>query len=196
MKKVVKISRVPLDRFCLNLQGFCKKVLSSEPGEFFLKRNSFFYSQKNNEKWGHNFQKSFKHLPCSKKKTLLAHCFDSSKTKISHLFWFKRDFLDNILIATHAKNGIWIIHSGTRKITLCSSTFYGVNSNIIHGGSRKVTMCSNTFYVVAAKITVDTVKCTGTHCNFSSATMNYPNVTMNYPNAVFCVQEALLKMNF
>ena len=28
---------------------------------------------------------------------------------------------------------------------------------------------------MAAKITVHTVKCTGTHCNSSSATMNYPN---------------------
>ena len=52
------------------------------------------------------------------------------------------DFTQN----THAKNGIWIIHGGTRKITVCSGTFYGV----------------------AAKITVHTVKCTATHCNFSS----------------------------
>ena len=27
---------------------------------------------------------------------------------------------------THAKNSIWIIHGSTRKITVCSSTFYGV----------------------------------------------------------------------
>ena len=65
----------------------------------------------------------------------------------------------------HAKKGIriihcdiWIIHGGTRKITMCSSTFYGVTSNF----------CCHT------------VKCTVTHCNFSSA-------TMNYSNAVFCV---------
>ena len=65
----------------------------------------------------------------------------------------------------HAKNGIWkihgdiwIIHGGTRIITVCSSKFYGVNSNF----------CCHA------------VTCTGTHCNFSSA-------TLNYPNAVFCV---------
>ena len=28
----------PLDRFCSNLQGLCKKVLPSEPGELFLKK--------------------------------------------------------------------------------------------------------------------------------------------------------------
>ena len=33
--------------------------------------------------------------------------------------------VDNV----HGKNGTWIIHGGTRKITMCSSTFYGVNSN-------------------------------------------------------------------
>ena len=32
-------------------------------------------------------------------------------------------------IQLHAINGIWIIHVGSRKITVCSSTFYGVNSN-------------------------------------------------------------------
>ena len=53
----------------------------------------------------------------------------------------------------HGKNSIWIIYGGTRKITVCYSIFY----------------------VVAAKITVHTVKCTGTHRNFSSATMNYPS---------------------
>ena len=37
------------------------------------------------------------------------------------------------------------------------------------------------------KITVHAVKCTGTHRNFSSATMNYPSVTMNYLSAVFSV---------
>ena len=30
----------------------------------------------------------------------------------------------------HAKNGIWIIRGGTRKITVCSSTFYGVAAKI------------------------------------------------------------------
>ena len=29
-----------------------------------------------------------------------------------------------------AENGIWIIHGGTRKITVCSSTSYGVNNNL------------------------------------------------------------------
>ena len=50
--------------------------------------------------------------------------------------------------------------------------------------TRKITVCSSTFYGVAAKITVHTVKFTGTHFNFSSATMNHPNVTMNYSNAI------------
>ena len=27
------------------------------------------------------------------------------------------------------QSGTWIIHGGTRKITVCSSTFYDVNSN-------------------------------------------------------------------
>ena len=68
-----------------------------------------------------------------------------------------------LLFNSTRKNRIWIIHGGTRNITVCSSIFYGV----------------------AAKIPVHTVKCTGTRCNFSSATMNYPNVTMKYPNTVF-----------
>ena len=58
----------------------------------------------------------------------------------------------------YTQKGIWIIHRGTRKIIVYYSTFYGVKSNF---------RCH-------------TVKCTGAHCNFSSA-------TMNYPNAVFCV---------
>ena len=33
LKTVVKIFRVPLDRFCWNLQGLCKKTLSSKLGE-------------------------------------------------------------------------------------------------------------------------------------------------------------------
>ena len=44
------------------------------------------------------------------------------------------------------KNGIWLITGGTRKITVCSSTFYGVNSN---------------FYDDIVQITVHTGKCTG-----------------------------------
>ena len=71
-----------------------------------------------------------------------------------------------LTIITHAKNGIWIIHAG--------------DIWIIHGGTRKITVCSSTFYGVAAKITVHTVKCTEAHCNFFSA-------IMNYRNAIFCV---------
>ena len=55
--------------------------------------------------------------------------------------------------AIHTKNGIWIIYGRTRRIAVCSSTFYGVNSNF----------CCHT------------VKCIGPHCNFSGANMNYPN---------------------
>ena len=43
-----------------------------------------------------------------KKKKVLAHCFDSSKRIISHLLWFKRDVLENILTTTRglAGNGL------------------------------------------------------------------------------------------
>ena len=71
----------------------------------------------------------------------------------------------SIVSCIHAKNGIWIIHGGTRKITVCSSKFYGVNSNF----------CCHT------------VKSTGTYCNFSST-------TMNYTTAVFCVQQPRKKI--
>ena len=64
-----------------------------------------------------------------------------------------RYFKDAWVSYPHAKNAIWIIYGDTRKITVCSSTFYGVNS----------TFCFLT------------IKCTGTHCNVSSGTMNYPN---------------------
>ena len=40
---------------------------------------------------------------CQKKKRLLAHCFDSSKTIISHLFEFRWDFLDNILTTARGR---------------------------------------------------------------------------------------------
>ena len=110
LKTVVKISRVPLDRFFWSLQGLCKKKLSSESrDELFERKNLFFYLQKINEKWGQNFQKKFKLAICqNKKKYLLAHCFDSFKTIISHLFWFKSDVLDNILTAARglAENGL------------------------------------------------------------------------------------------
>ena len=63
LKMVVKIYRVPLDRFCSNLQSLCKKVLSSKPGELFWKKVLLsFYLQKTDEKWGQNFQKNFQHL--------------------------------------------------------------------------------------------------------------------------------------
>ena len=46
LKTVVKTSRVPLDQFCSNLQGLCKKVLSSKPRELFCKKNySFIYKK-------------------------------------------------------------------------------------------------------------------------------------------------------
>ena len=64
-----------------------------------------------------------------------------------------RRIVNGRMVDLHEKNGIWMLQGGTRKITVCSSTFYGV----------------------AAKITVHTVKCNGTHCNFSSATLNYPS---------------------
>ena len=73
----------------------------------------------------------------------------------------------------HAKNGIWTTTGGTRKITVFSSTFYGVNSN---------------FYAVHS------VKCTGGYRNFSSATSQHQSpVTSNYSNAVFCVQGQINK---
>ena len=34
-----------------------------------------------------------------------------------------------LILIVRAKNGISIITDGTRKMTVCSSTFYGVNSN-------------------------------------------------------------------
>ena len=56
------------------------------------------------------------------------------------------------------KNGTWIIHGGTRKITVFFSTFYGVNSNFYCVGSKNY--CSHhNFYCVASKnkINVHTV---------------------------------------
>ena len=46
-----------------------------------------------------------RHLP---KKTLLVHCFDSSQTIITHLFYFQADILDNILTTARdlAENGL------------------------------------------------------------------------------------------
>ena len=53
----------------------------------------------------------------------------------------------------------------------------------------KITVHSSNFYinlifnVPAAKITIHTVKCTGTHRNFSSATMNYPSAVFSVHNS-------------
>ena len=78
------------------------KVSSSEPGGLFYFLILF---PKNWWKMGSTFSKKFQ-TPAifskKKKKRLLVHCFDSSKTVITHLFWFKRDVLDNIL--TSARN--------------------------------------------------------------------------------------------
>ena len=38
----------------------------------------------------------------------------------------------------HGKNGTWIIHGGTGKITVCSRIFYGVNSNFYYVGSIRL----------------------------------------------------------
>ena len=103
---VVKISRIPLELFFLNYRAYVKKYyLVSQ--ESFFKIKLFFYLQKTDEKWGQNFQKNFKHLPFDQNKRLLDYCFESSKTIISHLFWFKRDVLNNILTTTRglAENG-------------------------------------------------------------------------------------------
>ena len=42
----------------------------------------------------------------------------------------------SLLYYIHAKNGIWIITGGIQKITVCFSTFYGVNSNFYGVGSK------------------------------------------------------------
>ena len=65
---VVKISRVPLDRFFSNLHGVCKNVFSSEPEELFWKKTLFsFCLQKKNEwKMGSKYSKknsNICHLP-------------------------------------------------------------------------------------------------------------------------------------
>ena len=57
---------------------------------------------------------------------------------------------------TTRKKGHLEIHGGSRKIKVCSSTFYGVNSNFYCGGSKN-------YYSHRTR----------THRNFSSATMNY-----------------------
>ena len=79
LKMVVKIFRVPLDRFCFNLQGLCRKVLFSEPGElFFLIVLSLFTN--NWWKMGSKFSKKFQTPAICRKNCFLAHCFDSSET--------------------------------------------------------------------------------------------------------------------
>ena len=42
---------------------------------------------------------------------------------------------DHFIVAAR-KNGTRIIHGGARKITVCSSTFYGVHSNVYCVGSK------------------------------------------------------------
>ena len=76
------------------------------------------------------------------------------------------------VLLLHARNGIWIITGGTRKITVYFSTFYGVNSNSCN--QHRENYCS--------------------HRNFSSATSNYLNNTSNYSNAVFCMSVVFDKM--
>ena len=63
-----------------------------------------------------------------------------------------------------AKNGTqYFFMVQNIKITVHSSNFY---INVI-------------FTVSIAEITVHSVKCTGTHRNFSSATANYPNIVFS-----------------
>ena len=63
----------------------------------------------------------------------------------------------------HGKNGTliidgdtWIIHDGTRKITVCFSEFYGVNSNFYNVDSKNYCSHHKMYW----------------SCNFSSATSN------------------------
>ena len=62
-----------------------KYYLVSQENFFEKKKFVLLLFTKTDEKWGQNFQKNVKHLPF-KKKNLLSHRFDSSKTIISHLF--------------------------------------------------------------------------------------------------------------
>ena len=53
----------------------------------------------------------------------------------------------------HGKNGTRIIHGGTRKTTVCSSTFYAVNSKFDYRNSKnyiyiKITGMDNHFYIL------------------------------------------------
>ena len=52
-----------------------------------------------------SYTPAIRHSP---KKGFLAHFFDSSRTIISHVFWFKRDVINNILTIAKglAENGI------------------------------------------------------------------------------------------
>ena len=57
------------------------------------------------------------------------------------------------MLLVHGKNGIWIIHGGSGKITVCSSTFYGVNSNFSCRHSKnyiyiKITGTNSNFYIL------------------------------------------------
>ena len=54
--------------------------------------------------------------------------------------YFFNQFFNNfsVLLCMHAKNGIWIITGGARKITVCSITFYGGNSNFCYRYRKNV----------------------------------------------------------
>ena len=64
------------------------------------------------------------------------------------------------LCSIHVKNSIWIvhgdiwiIHGGTRKITVCSSTFYGVDRNFCYRHSQnyiyiKIIGMNGNFYIL------------------------------------------------
>ena len=69
-----------------------------------MKKKMFFFIYKKLIKNGVKIFKNISNPANRQKKRLLAHCFDFSKPIISHLFWFERDVLDNIL--TTAKNYI------------------------------------------------------------------------------------------
>ena len=110
---VVKISRVPLDWFCSNLQGLCKKYYLVSQESFLNKKICwpFIYKilMKNRVKIFNKISQTC-HLQKKKKKKqrLVAHCFGPSKIITSHLFLFKRDVSDNTLIRAwgFAENGI------------------------------------------------------------------------------------------
>ena len=69
LKTVVEISRVPLDRFCLN-RAYVRKYYLVSQESFFENKILFFYLQKTGEKMkktGQNLKKNFKHVPFAQK---------------------------------------------------------------------------------------------------------------------------------